>query len=111
MQPNITWDNVKAQLQAVIPGKQWTEGQAIAPDQLGNSIEARKPVLVGITYNNDFVVLNVVGYQAYLWNNGQIYWEFLVSDPDYKAIQTLNLDQLTSYGGGSWSNTIYESAS
>jgi len=95
----------------------------LTEDVLMSTLESRQPVFAVITSSllssmphdqlrfgseAGATLLVVVGYRSFMWSGGAIVNELQISDPAKTGdMEWIVYDDLTSYGGGSWSATLY----
>jgi len=115
-----TWPQVGTVLEQRNPGAKFRSfDRALTETELQAQLEARQPVLVGITWSTATVlptafgaesghVILILGYKGFLWEDGQIAMLYEVSDPDTGNLDWVEYDAITNYQSkGTWTNSIY----
>jgi len=114
----ITWDDMATILKKRIPQHsfQSDEGSLSAQD-LSTNLEKRSPVIAVMAPSShqvgrpfmaaDIHTVVVLGYHGYLWEAGQIAFEFLVADSASDAPEWIAYDDLVSYKGATWAYSAY----
>jgi len=111
----ITWTDFTTMFKKGIPSHDFqTVDQPLAATDLSQPIEKRQPVIAVIEPSREQARLGaglrtivIAGYHGYLWEGGQIAFEFLVIDSAADAPAWIGYDDLVSYQGGNWAYTAY----